>query len=555
MLLTFICGGLPPKGDVGVRVREIMRAFILVSAPEYQQKPYGEILNIILRIGGAIKHMAGDKSSQFSNVHTYLVDVDVLRNEASTAVSHMEQDKEGIRIDINTQVLEVVNLQTFLDLNLVVNNTEIPPPGLLRTRSDMWYTANQDHYYRTPGNTSQEGDHSNLLNEEQLQRLCGHMYDFAKQVGYGLRTYNREVDSSASSDSGMINIHQLAMMMKRMPESMDHPLGFALNSLQAFAICLHVIHSYTSWREYETERPYYRWSENIVSGTDIKTLSYLEHRTNAVCELYTQNGLQLPPAFKQHAWNQMGVESGYVADCVRKRDALQIWEHEFTMMDAPPPLVDGDGRFPPKLQAHPNWVYETGRIATPWASNLEPEGLRPATQAADPWEMDEDEPMATNAPAPWDRTEASSSSQQPPPRHQPEVEPVRDAWEEVPIPPGAQQHTFVFHKPDNTMCRSVLLAEERDINSYPRSIDETPKFVDNPSSGTAPIEHYVRRLVTYLARLQSVTQTSEKGLNLKAYVELDTKQWLRMYSRIHHACEIAACIHLPDPVMLTAAAI
>ena len=27
-----------------------------------------------------------------------------------------------------------------------------------------------------------------------------------------------------------------------------------------------------------------------------------------------------------------------------------------------------------------------------------------------------------------------------------------------------------------------------------------------------------------------------------------------MYSRIHHACEIATCMHLPDPVMLTAAA-
>ena len=65
LLLTFICGGLPPNGDVGVRVREIMRAFILVSAPEYQQKPYGEILNIILRIGGATKHMAGDKRSQY----------------------------------------------------------------------------------------------------------------------------------------------------------------------------------------------------------------------------------------------------------------------------------------------------------------------------------------------------------------------------------------------------------------------------------------------------------------------------------------------------------
>ena len=309
-------------------------------------------------------------------------------------------------------------------------------------------------------------------------------------------------------------------MLKRMPASMDHPLGFALNSLQAFAICLHVIHTYTSWREYETERPYYRWTEEVVPGTDINTLSYLEFHMNAVCELYSQNGLQLPSAFRQHAWNQMGVESGYVADCVRKRDALQCREFEFSVMDAPPPLFDGDGRFPPKLQAHPNWVYDTGRVATPWASNLEPEGLRPPTQAADPWELDENEPMATDAPAQPNRAEASSSSQQPPPRPQPEVEPVRDVWEEV-----AQQHTFVFHKPDNTMCRSVLLAEERNINGYPHSIDETPKFVDNPTSGTAPIEHYIRRLVTYLARLQSVTQNSEKGLNLKAYVKLDTKQW------------------------------
>ena len=32
LLLAFICGGLPPSGDVGVRVREIMRACILASS-------------------------------------------------------------------------------------------------------------------------------------------------------------------------------------------------------------------------------------------------------------------------------------------------------------------------------------------------------------------------------------------------------------------------------------------------------------------------------------------------------------------------------------------
>ena len=91
------------------------------------------------------------------------------------------------------------------------------------------------------------------------------------------------------------------------------------------------------------------------------------------------------------------------------------------------------------------------------------------------------------------------------------------------------------------------------MNEYRHSIDETPKFGNNPTLGSTPIEHYVRRLVAYLAKLQSVTQSSAKGLTLRVHVKLDTKEWLRMYSRVYHACELTTCMHLPDPVMLTAA--
>ena len=86
-------------------------------------------------------------------------------------------------------MLEVVNHISlrFFDLTVVANSTEVAPPAVTLTRSDMWYTANQDYYNRMPGNTSQDGDHSHLLDEAQLQRLCGIMYEFAKQVGYGLR--------------------------------------------------------------------------------------------------------------------------------------------------------------------------------------------------------------------------------------------------------------------------------------------------------------------------------------------------------------------------------
>eukprot|EP00439_Symbiodinium_sp_Y106_P059503 s1162_g8.t1 len=322
-------------------------------------------------MGGAIKHLAADKASSFHYIQTYLVDIEVLRNEASTAVSEMQQDKDGIRFDLNTPAGDVVNNPNFFNMNVVANNVEVPYPyqTVVTTRTEMWYTVNQDYYNRMPINTSPTGDHSDLLTEIQLHRLCGIMYDFARQVGYGLRTYNKEIGSS-SNPGNAINIHQSAVMLKSMPEGMDHPLAYAVNSFQAFTVCLHVIHSYTSWREYGTEVPYYQWTNRIVPETDMNSLTYLEFHLEAVCKPQRQNGLQLPPSIKQHAWNQLAVESGFVHECVRKKGAVQSWEDEFATMDAPHPLFDGDGQFPPKLQGHPNWVYDTGRVAAPWASNL-----------------------------------------------------------------------------------------------------------------------------------------------------------------------------------------
>ena len=79
-LLVFICGGLPPNGDVAVRVREIARACILAAPLEYHHKRYGEVLNIIVKMGGAIKHLAADKRSMFHYIQTYLADIEVLRS-------------------------------------------------------------------------------------------------------------------------------------------------------------------------------------------------------------------------------------------------------------------------------------------------------------------------------------------------------------------------------------------------------------------------------------------------------------------------------------------
>ena len=195
LLLIFVCGGLPPSGDVDVRVREIARACILAAPPDVQRECYGEVLSTIIKRGGAMKHLAADKAKTFQNLRKYLVDpevTEVVIDEASAAVAALETDKDGIRFDLTTSAIEVVSDTNFFNLDVVAINTEVPYQAMNDTRTDMWYTVNQDYYDRMPIATSPQGDHSELLSEEQLQRLCGIMYEFAKQVGYGLRPTTRK---------------------------------------------------------------------------------------------------------------------------------------------------------------------------------------------------------------------------------------------------------------------------------------------------------------------------------------------------------------------------
>ena len=118
------CRGLPAGGDIAVRIRELIRACILAAPLEYHNKRYGEILNLILRVGGAVEQSniwqqtSCDKPSSFHYIHTYLVDIEVLRHDAPTAVSEIEADKDGVRFGLDTPTIDVINDPNFYDLAL-----------------------------------------------------------------------------------------------------------------------------------------------------------------------------------------------------------------------------------------------------------------------------------------------------------------------------------------------------------------------------------------------------------------------------------------------------
>ena len=222
-------------------MRELVKAVILAAPFEYQIKPYGEVLNAILKVGGAVKHIAKDKQSMFHYIRSYVIDVEVLENQVARALSELEEDKLGIRFDLATSAMDVVNIQNYYNLALV---------GTWLSHWRLWYVVNQDYYTRTPARTGNSTEQGGMLSEKQLQKLCGIMCEPAKQVGYGLRTYNAEIGSSSSSSDapGLINVHEMAMMMKKMPRNMDHPLAFAMNAFQAFVTSLHIVHAYTYGR-------------------------------------------------------------------------------------------------------------------------------------------------------------------------------------------------------------------------------------------------------------------------------------------------------------------
>ena len=344
-----------------------------------------------------------------------------------------------------------------------------------------------------------------------------------------------------------LNVHDLALLLRRIPDEADYPLVFAANSLQAFNVCGFVLSSYVKWVDHQSGESNYQWTTNVQREHGVTAQVHIMDQLESVLKDQRSNGLQLPESFFSCAWNQLRIDSGYVDSSLERKTILEAWDTEFQQMEKPEPLREGDGKFPPSLSQHPQWAIDTGRVTAPWINRRhEPEGIAPASSSS------QDSPPEVDHGTKRARTASSSST--PPPMPQPEGEPRAPQWEVVGVPDGMVEYSFYFTKDDHQLCRSVLLTTSNDVDVYPAAIDETPKFISNPVQGTAPVEHYVRRLVTYLGRVQSITQRSG-GLRLQTYVSLETKEWLRMYARLYHACGLSSCRQIPHPIVLASTAL
>ena len=281
-------------------------------------------------------------------------------------------------------------------------------------------------------------------------------------------------------------------------------------------------------------------------------------------------GLQLIEDCIPLTWNQLSVEQGFSSECAKKRDAAKQWRtiiDDITLKspeDRPNALMLGDGLYPPNLNAHPAWAYNSGRAVVepqpqgpaqhghrvpmhpghvpvsevwsgnPWGSNDvdEMETTQRATPPHGPKRArtggreDLTSSQSSQAPRPdaaGNRSGQAASSSSAPPPVEPEQERNGECdWTEVPIPEGAVEYAFEFHKENLQLCERRLVHALGDPDNFLFAYDETPKHKLNAEGGTLPIEHYVRRVVVYLGRLQSVTQNKTGGLNVQVFTKADT---------------------------------
>ncbi|CAE7335570.1 unnamed protein product, partial [Symbiodinium sp. KB8] len=106
-----------------------------------------------------------------------------------------------------------------------------------------------------------------------------------------------------------------------MPDDVDKPLAYAMNYLQASSAALHVLQRYL--QRDQMDGAYYPWTTIDRHDLGMTVKEYVNFNVGPRL-LQIETGLPLPDTFKMYAWNQLSVENGFTAECIRKRTAFKV---------------------------------------------------------------------------------------------------------------------------------------------------------------------------------------------------------------------------------------
>ncbi|CAE7346624.1 ascc3, partial [Symbiodinium microadriaticum] len=221
------------------------------------------------------QHVAADKIQKFPFLAEYFADVSVVRHGTNFAVTEADTEKNGVRLSVSTPAIDMIQAQNqnFFNAAYVINNMEVPYVQFRITRTVGWYKINQDYYSKMPGTATQG------LRACQLIALPGRFL------------------YKGNPPPIINNVHDVAALLRTLPPGIEHPLAFAMNSLQAFSVALHVLHRYVNYKDYEGTS-LYQWSTFERPEYGMTVHDYLSvHIEKAPSEL-ARSGLSKPPLLR-----------------------------------------------------------------------------------------------------------------------------------------------------------------------------------------------------------------------------------------------------------------
>ncbi|CAE7705382.1 unnamed protein product [Symbiodinium sp. KB8] len=233
---------------------------LMAATQEVQQKPYGDVVKYIVRAASIINQAVNDKAQRFPHFNEVFVDARVIKEGTSAASEFIEADKMGTRFDLNENY---------------------------RLRENNWFVFFQDYSGRIPGSTGVRD-----LDEGGLVMLAKMALEFAKCVGYGLRTHNSDLEiiyQRAGSQGERPQFLDMFDVVSRacIPPSSDleEPLAFAIHYFQAYAGAIDLMRRYLIYSEDNLVRNNFHWSSVLRPDLGMTAKEFIK---NVVAKFYVE---------------------------------------------------------------------------------------------------------------------------------------------------------------------------------------------------------------------------------------------------------------------------
>ena len=172
------------------RYREMLKARIEAATNEVQQKPYGETVKYVQRAANIKQQAVNDKATRFPFFNDVFVDAKVVKEGISAASEFIEADATGTWFNLAEPALSAIYDPMFFNEAYVANGRESLSQKNYSVREHNWFVFFQEYSGRIPGMMGVQD-----LDEGGLVMLAKMSLEFAKCVGYGLKTHNADFET------------------------------------------------------------------------------------------------------------------------------------------------------------------------------------------------------------------------------------------------------------------------------------------------------------------------------------------------------------------------